>query len=224
MTAATEDGRARARELRRRAIANNPDRLCPPDHKHGETSTCFTGHGCLCDDCRVSRARVKRAEYYAARMITGQEVKVPAVGVMRRLQALAFMGWSCEAIAQRVGTHYRPLVRLRAGGRENVLRSTHDRVDAVFEELCLVRAPGHSGRVTRGVARAKGWVSALAWEHIDDPEEQPAGVGGGDRKSVDRELVLWLHNEGLSAREIADRAGCAERTVDRLRKEMGLAA
>lgn len=222
MTETTEDARRRSREQRRARIAANPDRLCPPNHKHSETSTCFNGHGCRCEACRGARARAKRADYYSLRSITKQDVKVSAVGVQRRLQALAFMGWSCQAVAEMIGSHYRPLVRLRDGGRDHVMRSTHDRIDGVFRELSVTFAPDHSGRVTRGWAKRKGFVSPLAWENIDDPTEQPTGLIVPVRRRVDRELIERLWAEGLSDRVIGERAGCSERTVLRVRQEVGL--
>ena len=168
---------------------------------------------------------MKRREYYGRKKLLGADVKVSSVGVMRRLQALAFMGWSCEAVARKIGSHYRPLNRLRDGGREHVMLSTHLKVDAVFRELALVEAPGHSGRVARSHARSKGWVSAAAWDDIDDPAEQPQGVvklAAHRPPSVDRELVEWLHGEGLSDVEIAHRLKCSVRTVVRVRRELGL--
>lgn len=27
-------------------------RVCPPEHPHGKTQTCYGGHGCRCDECR----------------------------------------------------------------------------------------------------------------------------------------------------------------------------
>lgn len=176
MTAATPGARARSRDLRRERIARNPDRLCPPDHKHGATSTCVNGHGCRCTDCSEAKSRRKRDEYWGVRQITGQDVKVSALGVQRRLQALAYMGWSCRVLAAMIGTHDRPLNRLRDGGRERVMRSTHDAVDRVFRELALVEAPGQSGRVTRAHARSRGWVPAVAWDDIDYSRERPKGV------------------------------------------------
>lgn len=104
------------------------------------------------------------------------DVKVSAIGVQRRLQALAFMGWSCQKIAEKIGSHYRPLNRLRDGGREHVMQSTHDAIDRVYRELCMTYAPGQSGNVTRTLARKKGYVPAVAWDDIDRARERAKGV------------------------------------------------
>lgn len=176
MTEATPEARARSRELRRQRVARNPNRLCPPDHKHGATSTCVNGHGCRCRDCVSARSRRKREDYYGARSITGVDVKVSSLGVRRRLEALACMGWSCEAVAVRIGAHPRPVNRWRSGERAHVMRSTHDAIDRVFRELAYIPAPGRSGQVTRTVAKARGYVPAVAWDDVDDPRERPKGV------------------------------------------------
>ena len=175
VTGTTPEARAHARELRRKSVANNQARRCPKHHRHGETGTCYSGHGCRCGDCTRARAAVKRREYYGIRSITRQDMKVSSLGAMRRLQALAYMGWSCSVVAEKIGTHYRVVNRLREGGREHVMRSTHEVVDGVFRELAMVEAPGHSGRITRSHARSRGWVPAVAWDAIDDPRERPKG-------------------------------------------------
>lgn len=102
------------------------------------------------------------------------------------------------------------------------MESTHERIDVLFQELCMIPAPGRSGRVTRTYARKNGYVSPLAWTDIDDPSEQPTGVGAV--YGVDRERVEWLWCEGLSDVEIARRVGCSARTVLRIRQELGLEA
>lgn len=150
-------------------------------------------------------------------------------------ERLAVKRWGAEVLDELsandpvkpslVGTHYRPLNRLRDGGRERVMLSTHLKVDAVFREFALVEAPGRSGLVTRSHARSRGWVSAAAWDDIDDPAEQPQGVvelAAHRPRSVDRELVGWLHGEGLSDVEIARRLECSAMTVLRVRRELGL--
>lgn len=152
------------------------------------------------------------------------DVKVSAIGVQRRLQALAFMGWSCQKIAEKIGSHYRPLNRLRDGGREHVMQSTHDAIDRVYRELCMTYAPGRSGWITRGYANRNRYVSPLAWTVIDDPNEMPAETWKARKGGVDRELVEWLWREGLTDSEISDRTGYALDSVGRVRRELGLEA
>lgn len=41
--------------------------ICPPNHSHGHTGTCYGNHGCRCDGCRAAsskrqkRNRMRRA-------------------------------------------------------------------------------------------------------------------------------------------------------------------
>lgn len=42
--------------------------MCPSDHKHGETATCYVHHHCRCQPCRAStKARVARNRAYLKR-------------------------------------------------------------------------------------------------------------------------------------------------------------
>ena len=43
---------------------------CPPEHRHGETSTCYCGHKCRCDAC-VTRNTEYRY-WYRRRNIAGR--------------------------------------------------------------------------------------------------------------------------------------------------------
>lgn len=95
---------------------------------------------------------------------------MPALGTMRRLQALAVIGWSCDQIAARIGSHYRPLQKIRAGEREKVRLSTARRVAAVYEELAMHPRYDHSGNLTRHTAQRRRWLPPLAWEDIDRDE------------------------------------------------------
>ncbi|UWD83621.1 hypothetical protein NY057_05090 [Curtobacterium flaccumfaciens] len=44
------------------------EHVCPPDHKHGQTGTCYAGHGCRCEACRAEHRRsahaLRRAKLY----------------------------------------------------------------------------------------------------------------------------------------------------------------
>lgn len=97
----------------------------------------------------------------------GRDVWIPATGTMRRLQALAVIGWSTAEIAARMDSHYRPLQKVRAGERECVRMSTARRVAVVFEELCMQVRHDRAANITRFRAAAHGWVPPLAWDDID---------------------------------------------------------
>lgn len=108
--------------------------------------------------------------------------KVDATGTRRRLQALAFMGWNASNLAQRVGIDRSHIHKLMS--RSHVRVSTARAVRAVFEELAIQSPPADTRYErmavtrTRRDAEARGWVSAMAWDDIDDPQEQPKGSRG----------------------------------------------
>lgn len=143
------------------------DGVCPPDHKHGLTHTCYNAHRCRCDDCTGTKAAKRNPYDWEDRRRRGRDVWVPALGTMRRLQALAAVGWSCEQIAGLIGSHYRPLQKIRAGQRDSVRLSTARRVAAVYERLAMHPRHDHSGKLTRHTARKHMWLPPLAWDHID---------------------------------------------------------
>lgn len=155
-------------------------RVCPPDHTHGENSTCYSRHRCRCDECRE---RNTGYHYWRRKMHqVGRDMPhglVDATGTHRRMQALSWLGWSIPQIAGFAGMTpgkgreilARPLVR----------RSTAEAVARVYEELSMtVPATGTkaerirvAGAKTR--ARNRGWVGPLAWNEIDSDIE-PMGV------------------------------------------------
>lgn len=92
---------------------------------------------------------------------------VPRVGVVRRIQALMTLGWTHAAMTRHSGA--RTAVLLAQQGRW-VTRSTHDKVAAMYRDLCT--RPGPSLR-TRSRAVARGYHGPLAWDDIDhDPEPE----------------------------------------------------
>ena len=88
MTGTTEADKARARENRMKLIAANPDKRCPPEHKHGATGTCYSGHGCRCVPCRKSRSKSRRDYDHTTKQMKGRDVWVSAVLSRDRLRAL----------------------------------------------------------------------------------------------------------------------------------------
>ena len=150
--------------------------ICPPDHRHGVTSTCYNSHRCRCEPCRTFR-RDERTDYdYRDRLMRGRDVWVSATGTIRRLQGLAGMGWSAREVAVRGGFHPRAVMKMRDGHQRFVKRSTAISVDRIFRQLAITSRDSREGRITRTRALQSGWVSPFAWDHIDNPRERPKGV------------------------------------------------
>lgn len=99
--------------------------------------------------------------------------RVPAIGTTRRIQALAVMGWPISHIADLAGIRGTQVNELMAGRRKRIPRDQAEAVDRVFRERWM--QPGPNAR-TRTIAARNGWVPALAWDDIDNPDEQPTGL------------------------------------------------
>lgn len=93
----------------------------------------------------------------------------PAVGTIRRLEALLAIGWTHDEIHARIGLASRRIMRDQV---TQVTRRTHDNVSALFDELCMTLGPSEHNRAR---ARRFGWLPPLAWDDLDDPDELPQG-------------------------------------------------
>lgn len=153
--------------------------ICPPDHAHGETLTCYGGHGCRCDDCRLANT-----EYHFWRRhqrMSGRDLPfelIDSTGTIRRLQALACLGWSFTEVARRAGV----AKGSELAARPQVKRGNAERIAVVYDEL-WDQLPPSGSRYERMVlgktktrAAQQGWAPPLAWddESIDDPGASPA--------------------------------------------------
>lgn len=185
--------------------------LAPDDPRHGTT----TGYryGCRKDCCRAAVAR-KRAEerkrYYLQRTTT---FMVPATGTLRRIQALAAIGWSLSEVSRQAGyarTHARLI-----GGRPMIHKSTADRFLKVYDALSMTPAPERTkaekinASRSRRLARVREWPPPLAWEglDIDNPDERPTTQPVDRRETVDAMLedAEWLADSDLSLSAVIER-------------------
>ena len=103
----------------------------------------------------------------------GDAVMVPAVGVHRRLQHLALMGWSAGRLAGELGVTQQMVSLLMIGKTRQVHVTTFEKVRVFFSANW--QDDGGSTRA-KGYARRNGYVPAAAWDDIDNPRERPKGV------------------------------------------------
>lgn len=110
---------------------------------------------------------------------------IPAVGTSRRLQALAWQGWSLVYVAQWISEQRAELGRpkihapalVKAIRAERVTVATAQDVDAAYHALASRRAPDSpSSRRARAHAIQAGWAPAAAWDDFDNPNERPKGI------------------------------------------------
>ncbi|WP_171108650.1 MULTISPECIES: hypothetical protein [unclassified Streptomyces] len=97
---------------------------------------------------------------------------VNATGSVRRLQALAVMGYSTTRLAELLGINRFVVGRIMRGQHAAVHATTASTIAEGYRRLA--RVPGGSVRA-RGDARRRGWHGPAAWdgEAIDDPRARP---------------------------------------------------
>lgn len=146
---------------------------------------------------------------------------VPAVGVVRRLRALAALGWPAELLADRLGEP----VRL-SENVEVVDAALAGRVRRLYDELSMT--PGPSS-VARGEATAAGWVPPLAWDEddLDDPEAAPVPGAVASRDTSALGLVgvfedfEWCITTGEHPSRAAARCGRTLAAITRAAQRAG---
>lgn len=141
-------------------------------HKHG-TVRAYVADRCGCEPCR--RAWSRRLKVYRYRVDRGDTLTVSPVGVARRLQALAAVGWSAVDLAELLDTDKQNVAKWREGRARWVLPSTLERVSTVYDAVWDKQPPGRYAVKIRNTARRRGWHPPLAWddESLDDPDGKP---------------------------------------------------
>lgn len=104
---------------------------------------------------------------------------VDDLGSIRRLKALVAMGWSQHRLAELLDMESTNLGRIIHGDRFEIRLSTARRIAEIFDARWDKTPPATTRFERAGVTRAKeyakahGWVTAAAWDDIDDPTEKP---------------------------------------------------
>lgn len=145
---------------------------CPPDHKHGATSTCYSMHGCRCDACRAGRNaytkhRTRQKAY--GRWNPGEDL-VDAEPVRAHVRSLMDRGLGAKRVAHLAGVSeptIKVLIYGRTGGADGyrhgemqnrIRRDKADRILAVrADESTLALVP------TLGARRRAQALACLGW-------------------------------------------------------------
>ncbi len=101
------------------------------------------------------------------------------IGTLRRLQALHALGWPIKHVMDQTG--HTPEIGKRAlrGEHINFSLDVRKSIADVYDRLSMTLPPAASKGVRAAVERARrrsstmGWLPPLAWDDIDDPDEQP---------------------------------------------------
>lgn len=188
-----------------------------------------------CQPCRTAQADWER-HYRTRKYLAGGPMLIDSTGTRRRLQSLMRIGWPAHELGTRLGVSA-TAVRHWMDADRTVRRETAAKVARLYDELWST--PGPSVK-TRARALANNWPPPMAYDDdkIDDPAARPSKMvahrpaaldeiavqraARGERVRLSRaeraEVVRRLTAAGLSAADIADRLGIAQRSVSRLRK------
>lgn len=150
--------------------------MTPDDKRHGTVAGYGQHHKTAtlpaCKPCKAAMARYQNKR--VLREMRGERATVPAVGTIRRIQALVCMGWSMPTLSERLGA-------ARPQTIQNLARKPHDaqirvataeKIRGLYDELSMLHGPN---RVGAARAITKGWAPPLAWDDIDNPHEKPTG-------------------------------------------------
>ncbi|MFI1166507.1 hypothetical protein ACH4UM_23625 [Streptomyces sp. NPDC020801] len=148
----------------------------------------------------------------------------PAIGSTRRIRALYSLGHSRADIAALSGLSVAS-ISLLADGRWKVIDNKAATALAdTYRQLAHQR--GRNWKNERRAA-AEGWHGPLAWDDIDDPNEQPEveqpnelELKRNDLAAVRRAEIEHLDAFNLPTRDIADRLGISESTVAGVVREL----
>jgi hypothetical protein len=94
------------------------------------------------------------------------------VGAMRRLRALAVLGWPQAELARRLGWTKARVQMLAAGRLRFILPASERRVVDLYRTLWMTPGPSQAAAT---IARAKSWHAPLCWDDdaLDDPDRGP---------------------------------------------------
>jgi hypothetical protein len=203
------------------AIDRTGCRAGDPDNPklHGTYST-YKRLGCQCPDAREA------ARLYVKRRKQGRQPRrrIDNTGTIRRLRALAALGYSTRQLAVELGISYEmvELLRRRRGGL--ITRDHAARVARVYNRLS--GTPG-GDETARKRAAFRRWPTPMAWEgiDIDDPAAvpdigaQPRRYGGFVKLDVE-DLAVTLQR-GATIEEIARSTGRKVTTIQDLLRDAG---
>lgn len=91
-------------------------------------------------------------------------------GTVRRIRALAAIGWPVYTTAQAIGVDQSGLNAIASGRRNHIPRHVAEAIAALYIQRS--RQPGPSD-ITRARAARNDWHGPLAWDDIDDPDATP---------------------------------------------------
>jgi transcriptional regulator with XRE-family HTH domain len=140
-------------------------------------------------------------------------------GTTRRLQALVAIGYTQHTLCRFLGISDTNASKLFTGRQTRVTTATAARVAELYDGLSMTPGPSQPAR---NRAKKLGWPPPLAWDDIDDPDENP-DLGAAEKVSF-ADRYLELRDLGYRDTQIADRFGIKPESLNRQLERHGVSA
>jgi hypothetical protein len=160
-----------------------------------------------------------------------QQTVVPALGVQRRVQALAALGYTTGQIAAEARIEKCVIDRALRGVGKTMQFSNGEPVVQAFNRLQMTPATGPQAVRQRNYAKKARWAPPLAWDHIDDPKARPVGMTHDSRSrytmdevAVQRRMAgdRTVHVHGEETREVVRRLAAQGYQYQWIEEQTGL--
>ena len=146
-----------------------------------------------------------------------EAARIDATGTIRRIQALAAVGWPIAWTAEQSSHSQGYLFAILAGEVPAVPSATARRIAALYRSHGNRSGPNEH---TRSIARRNGWSSQAAWDdNIDDPNAKPEkampyeAAAKYERDPDRMREIEHLYLLGESAEQIAKQLGGNEKYI-----------
>ncbi|QOC28867.1 hypothetical protein IC744_16255 [Microbacterium hominis] len=141
--------------------------VCPDNHKHGLTATCYTSHGCRCLGCRAAQAATKRTERRL--QAYGRWDRAPRLAGHARAHVLVLsrFGYAYEHIARAANINPRTVYQIATGRVTRIHYRVHSSILAIEPKISdldpATRIPSTGSRRRVQALACRGWsIEALA--------------------------------------------------------------
>ena len=136
--------------------------ICPDDHKHGETPTCYRAHKCSCVPCCEANTERGRARQALLEQGLPTSSKVPVRPVQEHITDLLVAGIPRATTAAMARVTTETLFDIEsASPTHKIYPATANKILAVDADLDFV--PGHLFVTARGVQRRIRALAARGW-------------------------------------------------------------
>lgn len=162
-----------------------------------------------------------------------QRTVVPALGVQRRVRALAALGYTSRQIAAEAGVEKCVVDRALRSVGATMLHCNAEPLVRAFNRLAMTPAAGPLSVRQRNFAKRSRWAPPLAWDDIDNPKAHPVGITrdsrskhGIDEVAIQRRMAgdRSVHVHGDESAEVVRRLFAAGYSSGWIEQQTGLKA